>query len=491
MSNWIVRLTARRVALLLGVPLFAVSVMQLALGGSAWVVISAVLAAGLGLAGFLVLGAYNTGAWVLLLYALGNVLVPLYAKTLMGQPLGSYLEVPLDSFLIVAVSTGELFLALMVARQLRLGRSLFEATSDVRALGWLSWGSFVLGSLFWFWNNYNQSAQGGGFGGLAVFRDLLLMAIIARTALLFEDSRNCKGMDWILATFIGTSVFLGLLTSHKTAAALPVVSYFVTVAFYREGLRLRYMAALLLGAIVFVGIVAPMLHVWRFLGERHMPIADRVELIASDLAVVFDNKKLGEIRRVARSRFEHGYYDYYGGDGRGQMILGRYSSVQQIDPVIAEVNRQGTVGSQAIWPALLRLLPRSVFPDKPKYIESYYTLVRLGLIQPDGGKHPTLPLAGQAYAAYGWLGVMIIPFGTFLLFLLVLKKLGWNLKRNVFAIFFFCEFVVVYANQGDFGQYMGAAGRNFPVLGAVFFVLLFASRVRVVGTAASRNTGNG
>ncbi len=40
-------------------------------------------------------------------------------------------------------------------------------------------------------------------------------------------------------------------------------------------------------------------------------------------------------------QFRNGYYDYFGGNGRGQQILWHFTSVQQIDPVIAEVNRQG------------------------------------------------------------------------------------------------------------------------------------------------------
>jgi len=51
------------------------------------------------------------------------------------------------------------------------------------------------------------------------------------------------------------------------------------------------------------------------------------------------------------------------------------------------------------------------------------------------------------------------------------KKLGWTLYRNVFAIFFFCVFVVVYANQGELGQYADAVLRGFPLLAATLWLV--------------------
>jgi hypothetical protein len=124
-------------------------------------------------------------------------------------------------------------------------------------------------------------------------------------------------------------------------------------------------------------------------------------------------------------------------------------------------------------------LPEFLFPDKPRYTESYNTLVYYGLIDPEGGKFPTLPLAGQAYASYGWAGLLTIPFMTFCLFLGVLKKLGWHLHRNIYGVFFFCSFVIVYVSQGDFAQYVGASLRNFPLFTVMFLLMARVCRFRL------------
>ena len=475
----VLRLGGRRMVLSLGLLASACFVVQLALGVSAAVLALAVITTMLGLVGFSMLGAYNAGAWLALMYVLGNIVIPLYAKTFMGQSLGSFLRTPTDSFFVVAISTAELLAALMIVRSARVGSPLLKSTGNARLLGWLSWGSFILGVVFWGANQAFQGPGGSGFGGLAVFRDLLIMAVIARTALLLDRSGDSRSLDSKLAIILVVGVLLGLLSNSKTQVVLPVIGYFTTLIFYRCGLPWRQVVFVVVGGIFFVTILTPMVQAWRYLGQQQMPVNARIDLMTRATEKVLEHGDLSRYHAIAKKAFQGGYYDYFGGDGRGQMILGRYASIQQIDPVIAEVNRQGLVGGKAIWPAFIRLLPRFIDPDKPIYVESYHILVDLGLINPAGGKYPTLPLAGQAYAGYGLLGVVLIPFLTFLCFLLVLKKLGWSLYRNVYAIFFFCEFIVVYANQGSFGQYVGAVLRSFPLFVLTFWLLGLFSRVRL------------
>ena len=174
---------------------------------------------------------------------------------------------------------------------------------------------------------------------------------------------------------------------------------------------------------------------------------------------------------VSTIDFGSGYYDYFG-KGSGQMLLGRYASIQQIDAVIATVNRRGLRGGSVIWPAFQRVLPTFVYPAKPRNVEAFVLLVQLGISDPEGNKYPVVPLVAQSYAGYGTVGLLVIPFLTFLAILLALKKLGWRLYRNVFAIFFSCVFIVVYANQGELGQYVEAVLRTFPLLAGTLWLII-------------------
>lgn len=478
----LLRLDARTLAVCLEGGVLAAVLIQLTLGGSPQTVLLAAIACSLGLLAFTSLGAYHLGGWLIFFYVLGNVLVALYAKTLMVQPLDSYLTSPVDAYLAVLAGTVTMMLALLMARFIKLGQPLFKQISDSGKLRFISWACFVLGGIFWFMNRLFQDPTGSGFGGVAVFQALLFMAVIARTAMLLERSGDRRSFDWKLGLILAVSVFMGLVDNQKTNAALPVASYFATVLFYRGGIPVKHAITLGAGCLVFVFFVAPMVHAHRALGEQQMNIEQRVQLLESGFVAVLRGDAFTKYRELASAQFQGGYYGYFGG-GKGQMLLGRYASVQQVDPVVGSVDRMGTLGGSVIWPAFTRLLPRFLYPDKPKFNEDYLIVGHLGLINWDGGKYPTVPLVAQAYAGYGMVGLLLIPFFTFLGFLLALKKLGWNLRRNIYAIFFLCDFVIVYANQGDLSQYAGAVLRNFPLLALVFWFLTLAyaltSKLRV------------
>jgi hypothetical protein len=441
---------------------------QLVMGAQSVPVVLALWAAAMGLIAFFGPGAGNLGGWVAIFYSAGNILVALYAKTILGQPIDSNLAAPVDSFLAVAITATAILASLALVTKISVGRAVLKNSTDATFLARLSWSCFVLGATFWLVNRWTLGPSGSGFGGVTLFRDLLLMAVIARTAMILQLTEDERSIDGLLVLIIGASAVLGLVDNSKTVAALPVVSYFATVIFFRGGFPISAIAPAAGAALIFVVIVAPVVHGLRALGQQSLGLSDRIALMVSNTTL-----EMAVFRSLASDQFRLGYYDYFGGDGRGQMLVGRYASIQQIDPIIAAVNGRGPMGGEAMWPGLVRLVPSVLNPEKPREIESYYTLQYYGLVGFEGGRFPTLPLAGQAYAAYGLTGVLTIPFFTFLGLFLVLKKLGWMLSRNIYSVFIFCQFVIVYSNQGDFGQYAAASLRNLPLYTAVFLSISF------------------
>lgn len=478
-GSMVLGVRSQNIVLLVGSSALFCILVQLALGASGIVVAMVAITVGLGLAGFAAVGPYCAGGWLLLCYVLGNVLVALYAKTLFGQTIESHLYEAEQSFYVVMLSTAALFLALMMTRRLSVGAAIFRKMPDEKTLSWLSWGCFGLGVTAWFVNQHFQTSDSGGFGGLAVFRQLLLMAVVARTALVFIRGEN-RTMPWDygLLVIVGGSVTLGLLENHKLAVALPVVSYFATVLFFRRGLPMSQIIVLLAGAAFFIVVATPMIQAWRYLGQQNMSVEGRAILMVNSMAELWDGAQFKHFKALGKRQFRGGYYNYFGGGGRGQMLLGRFASIQQVDPVIAYVDRGQRIGGVAIFPAFERLVPRVLYPNKPEEAEAYRILRTLGIIGPGAGKYPTLPLVGQAYAAYGEAGALIIPFCTFFVFLLFLKKVGWILDRNIYAIFLFCDFIAISSSQGDMVQYAGMMLRDFPLFWVTFTLLDIASKVR-------------
>lgn len=470
------RITWGPTLVFLVVPLFIQSI----LGANLVVLLITLFIAILSLFGFWLLGAYNAAGWLSLLFVMSNILVALYAKTLLGQPLDLYLYSPVESFIILFVGTVSLVIALVLVRSVPIGRPLFLPVDDPRFLRFLSIATFFIGVLFWALNAYYSRQIGftgpkeQGFGGFAVFRALLLMGVIAGTAEVLEQSNGRRSLNTRILVMLGASFVMGMIDNSKTSIAMPVASYFATSLFYRSKLTWNQLGVALGFVIVLALVAGPAIHFHRAADIQGLTFGERIAYLRANWEDITSPGTLALYQEVASLQFRGGYYDYFGSGH--QMLLGRFTSIQQIDPVITEVNRQGTLGGSVLWPAFARLVPGFLYPDKPAYVESYHILVRLGLILPEGGKFPTVPLIAQTYAAYGTAGLLIIPFVTFFVFLLMLKKLGWRLYRNVYAIFFFCVFIVLYTAQGSFGQYIGSVLRNFPLLAVVLLVLGWSYR---------------
>ncbi len=415
-------------------------VVQLALGASPVVLALAMITCLAGLAGFRIVGAYHAAGWLAFFFTLGNAIVALAAKTVLLQPLELHLYAPLESFLALAAGSAALLAALLISLTVPVGRPVFRPIKDARLLRSLSTSTFALGALFWYLNRLFQDPGGSGFGGVAVLWNLVLMAVIARTAMVLERSDGRRSVDTKLLLILVACVVMGLIDNAKAKVALPVVAYFATSLFYRGGVTLRQAATGALGCLLMAALISPMIHAYRGLGIQGMLWQQRVTLIERGVKDALVNGGFERYEQLASAQFLSGYYNYFG-EGGGQMLLGRYASIQQIDPVIATVNRNGIVGGSVVWPSFARLLPSFIYPDKPRYIESYHLLVHLGLIEPEGGKYPTVPLVAQSYAGY-------VPAG-----------------------------LLLYANQGDLGQYAGSVLRSFPLLAVVVWLSIRVPRV--------------
>jgi hypothetical protein len=159
--------------------LVACAAVQIALGADVVVLALAMIACVAGLAGFRIAGAYHAAGWLAFFFVLGNAIVALAAKTALLQPLDSHLYTPLESFLALAVGSAVLLIALLIALRIPIGKPLFRSVNDPGLLRWLSNSTFALGTLFWYLNRIFQDLEGSGFGGVAVFWNLVLMAVIA------------------------------------------------------------------------------------------------------------------------------------------------------------------------------------------------------------------------------------------------------------------------------------------------------------------------
>lgn len=179
-----------------------------------------------------------------------------------------------------------------------------------------------------------------------------------------------------------------------------------------------------------------------------------------------------EILSKVNTLYGQDYYNYFGPNGFGQIVAGRLASIQQIDPIIDAANKQGSFDFPMV-SNTLKLIAPSFLVDKTGLNASPFEITVHYGFQPvwSGNKNPTVPLLGQMYCVYGPIKGLISTFLIFFVTMLGLKKVGWNLDRNIFAIFFFCQFVFPFASQGVFEQYVDFLFRYLPEFTVIFYVL--------------------
>ncbi len=296
----------------------------------------------------------------------------------------------------------------------------------------------------------------------------MYMGIIARTAYAFLRSAGRRNFDVVLVLMLIVLTADGLLGNGKADTALPWICFFATILFFKGGLPWRYIAGMACGVLLFVAAVAPLIHVFRGMGLRNLTLTNEIEAFENTLPLILNPEQFAfQTGRYERAK---GYYNYFGG-GKGQMLLGRYSSIQEIDPVIAAVDASEPMGSDVIISAVRGQLPKFIDPDKPKITNDLLILQREGLTNGSHGGYPTLPFAGEIYAAFGILGVIFVFSLVFFAFVLALKKLGWNLYQNVFSIFILCT-QIFKINEADLGHFLGTIFRDLPLLALTLLFLI-------------------
>lgn len=125
--------------------------------------------------------------------------------------------------------------------------------------------------------------------------------------MLLEQSGHRRSFDSRLGFIMAVGVFLGLIDNSKTIAALPVVSYFVAVLFYRRGLSLKSIVILLVGGAIFSAAVAPIVHALRAMGQQQLTLSERVELLTSRVVALIETpERFGRLTRLASEQFEGG-----------------------------------------------------------------------------------------------------------------------------------------------------------------------------------------
>jgi hypothetical protein len=462
-------LNTSRIVVVLGLATTLAALIQILIGANIIVLALALVCIACGLYGFSLFGVFNLGGWFCLVYMAGNVLIAFHAKTVLLQPVNSNLRAPLDAFGVQAICCAALLLALIIAYWIPVGRPLTPPITDLTTLKFVSTWCLIIG--FGFHVVMMVLARAGdqdtSYGGLNVFEHLMYLGIVARTALVMLRSDGKRMLDPVLIVALGAAVLSGVLSTGKSETSLPVACFVATVLFFKGKLPRRYVVGLVIGVILFLA-TAPIILTFRYMGLRNMPLDREVSTLENMLPMLLDYRELALLAgKHARSK-KSVPYDYYG-NHEGQLILGRFSSIQQIDPVVDAVEEEGEMGAGILIDGIRYNLPKALDPDKPTTIGGLMIVKTLG-IYTGGGGFPTVPLAAVVFAAYEWLGIVFIPLGLFTAYLLMLKKLSWDLRGNIFTIFILAT-QLSGIHSAEWRHYTGYLLRDIPLLTITYLLM--------------------
>ena len=420
-------------------------------------------------------GGGNYGSVTVFLFVTNTITVAIFIKTFLLQDLDSNLYEPALSFLAIFIGSLEFFLALIVVDSMHI-RSIFRPCYNTRYLNFIGLTTFAIGTVSWLLNQAyshaisNYATDDPGIGGFSIFRNLFIMSIVSLTASTILKSNFRRSANFLtVVTFLCAGV-MGFIDNSKRQILMLFIAYLLTCYYFKKPFSAKQIVPCSLVLIVAVIFVFPVTQYLRALQIQKLDLSDKIYLATDVIGDTEFNRLIKDAQDAKQHAYSGGYYNYFGGGGRFQMLGGRFASVQQIDPVFDAANKSSQLGWGLIAHGFKSVIPRILYPEKDNRADGYIIATSLGLTGYGSGPYPTVPLLACAYAALGVPGLLFIPFLTFLCYLVVQRVVVWRVDYNIFAIFFLCQFFN-YIHEGSFQKYVGTILRDIPTFVVIFILI--------------------
>lgn len=421
-------------------------------------------------------GFLNMGAVLVALVGLRYVGVPIFAKLAMEQPLNSNLLDPRGSFLVVFVGVVGYLAAFVSAANLHVGRSILRRVGCAYEMGRMS---LLAGGVGIAAAAAVAVRVGVNYSGISVanfftgFVNLGLIFALARNASL---SKRMRSLDWRLAILVAAEVALAAVSNRRMPIINLLLCFLLAKVSFDARIRWRQVGLFAAAMAVFSLFVTPvLLYVRGF--RSHLGWSQRVALTVH----AAENWRATLLHyRAVTDIGEHPawFLDYYGAP---ENVLQRVSLVNHVDAVKGASDGYGRLGARYLLLSFNQAIPRIFNPDKLQGC-SLGCLEFRALGFPSAGPYSTLPLIGEGYADFGWIGAFCFPLFLGFAMLIVTKKLsGWDLHNNVWAIFF----LIIVSNpyvEGTLSQYSVLILRTIPQDLLVIWILRWLSALRLKQT---------
>ncbi len=387
----------------------------------------------------------------------------LLTKTILFQPVDSFLFSPLLTHLIMLVGAVAMSLGALAAYVItpfrgnalppQLDPRKLTALAFVFAGFWLT--SFALGFL-----GANGKALAIFFGGyhIAAFACATSAAII-----------RSKGAKSVSALSLGFGMFICVasLAANSKAGLMAVgFAYFMCVLAFGARLRWRTMTVVGLALFLLSVSVYPAIHLVRGHRERQTALQTVEETLQTSVALlVRDPTAVDEVEAMDRQvdmLSYNSYRNFY--LGRSNIWFDRFIATGYIDAITRRVSFDGPfLGMQFVLAQSFDWLPRQFLPDKENAtrLSSGDRIMRaFGMSQAETSSQPTVPMPIETFVSGGFFGIMLeIP--VFAIFCLVLNIIVYDLKKNIWGVYLIIAYSYLTA-VASYSLYLFIIARQLP-----------------------------
>lgn len=364
----------------------------------------------------------------------------LIVKTMAGQPVQSNLAEPGMSagYLVVGFAsiTAGYIVSQAFRRPARLAHALREITADPGNLARFAMPAFLLGALFLLLQTLFRglAVNGGfeaGFGGFGTFYPLLVLGAAMQAALVARRPRQQRHKLLLAGMAI---IVLALTLADNTKRTLFDFLLVVIAASLAMGVRprLHWIVPAALGTLLIMIYVVPAIQIVRTQADVRGPAR-----ITATLSVIadhrFDPARLStEADRIAAG-YQHGYRDSYVYPLAWNVE--RFTMIQPIDQVARNLDERGTMGgadllrdpAETLLPSILIKKTLATSPDRIAWHFGF---------RADGSiARPVVGLIASSLAAFGLIGVILLPALIVACTFTALDFVGGPLRGNPWAVF--------------------------------------------------------
>lgn len=395
-----------------------------------------------------VLGGWrNLPGFCVAILALKFLLISQVAKVAFGEPGNSNLEVPLISLGALVAGLFAMFVAALVYRLIPTGRPLMAAEWNPDSLRVTALVSLSLGL-----TSYLALELAGGIrigGVFGVLKQLLFfqaLSIAFGTAWTITQSRGRRLFSWLNGLPFGVQFVMGFVEAGRLKMLEPVLLVLLTAVAYRFRFRAAHFGFAAVAALVAYLFLIP----FGALARSEIRDAD----FQRSLSLTGEFLRENFTSLAAWREFYHKYDETLEDTGFSYFdepngTLDRLSMIKPMDILVGATLAHGESGWETVSHGFKMLPPRFLYPQKPAFGTGTILGLKTGMLsEDDEGTQVSFGFIADAFSAFGWLGVAVIPFLIGLGFFLVYGKLVGGLHGNVWCVVMMAHFQHHFAESG-------------------------------------------